>query len=67
MNFIEAIEPLKNGKKIKKKNWGDYWDKHAEVWMTKYGDLMINHKITGDTDPYRIDNVMKDEWVILDN
>ena len=66
MNFIEALEPLKNGKYLKKKDWLSEHESSL-VWMTKQGDLLIGRKSSVLAERFGVQNFTKDEWIVCDN
>lgn len=67
MNFIEALEPLKSGKYLKKKDWVNEDDSSCLVWMTKQGDLLISRKSSVLAERFGVQNLTKDEWIVCDS
>jgi hypothetical protein len=44
MNFGEALEHLKQGKKIRRSIWGGYWELHYNVHLNSDGDRVDQKK-----------------------
>ena len=68
MNFKQALEAMKNGKKVKLPSWGGYWywdsEKETIIMHTKEGkELDIRET---DRVEYTLANVLSDEWQIAD-
>ena len=68
MRFEQALELMKQGKKVKLPSWGGYWtyeaDKDRIYIHTKDGDVLEIR----DTDrlSYTIANILSDEWIVAD-
>lgn len=68
MNFKQALEMMKKGKKVKLPSWGGYWywdpEKETIIMHTKEGkELDIRET---DRVDYTLTNVLSDEWQIAD-
>lgn len=66
MFLKEALEQMKQGKKVKLPSWGGYWYWNGEtiIMHTKDGkELDIRET---DRPAYTLDNICSDEWVIAD-
>ena len=73
MNFVEALNVMKNGAKVKLPSWGGYWywDPEKETVMIqcrpqdsdqgKLLDIRETQRVE-----YTLSNVASDEWVIAD-
>lgn len=74
MRFDEALELMKQGKKVKLPSWGGYWEYEAAVdyegavdriWMhTKDGNVLEIRET--ERLIYTIENILSDEWIIAD-
>ena len=73
MNFVEALNVMKNGAKVKLPSWGGYWywDPEKETVMIQcrpqdsdQGEL-LDIRETQRVE-YTLSNVASDEWVIAD-
>lgn len=68
MNFKQALEMMKQGKKVKLPSWGGYWywneEKQTIMMHTKDG-MELDIRET-DRVEYTLGNVMSDEWIIAD-
>lgn len=68
MNFKEALELMKQGKRVKLPSWGGYWtwdeDKQTIIIHTKDGvelDIRETQRVE-----YTLANVCSDEWILAD-
>lgn len=68
MNFIQALELMKEGKKIKLPSWGGYWcwdnEKQTVMIMTKDNELLDIRETQ--VVAYTLLNVASDEWILAD-
>ena len=67
MNFKQALEVMKQGKKVKLPSWGGYWEYDAKidgiVIHCKEGNVLYN---CTERLLYTAENIISDEWVIAD-
>lgn len=67
MDFKQALEAMKQGKKVKLPSWGGYWEYDANrngiVIHTKDGNVLYN---CTERLLYTAENIIFDEWVIAD-
>lgn len=67
MDFKQALEAMKQGKKVKLPSWGGYWEYDANrngiVIHTKEGNVLYN---CTERLLYTAENIISDEWVIAD-
>lgn len=65
MKFKQALELMKQGKKVKLPSWGGYWEYDAEkngiVIHAKEGNVLCD---CTDRLLYTAENILSDEWVI---
>lgn len=74
MNFSEAFEALKEGKKIKLKSWNGYWEKQKDVYSREGKDTVYMHCKDGrvldirDTQDvmFTLGNIAQNDWEIID-
>ena len=68
MRFIEALEAMKDGAKVKLPSWGGYWcwdtEKETIIMHTKDGNEMDIRET--DRAEYTLSNVCSDDWVPAD-
>ena len=73
MNFKQALELMKQGKKVKLPSWGGYWEyepaadeeSQDRIWMyTKEGNVLEIRET--DRLVYTLENILSDEWVLAD-
>lgn len=74
MRFEQALELMKQGKKVKLPSWGGYWEyeKAADyegsvdrIWMhTKDGNVLEIRET--ERLLYTIENILSDEWIVAD-
>lgn len=74
MNFKEALELMKQGKKVKLPSWGGYWcwDEEKQTIMmhcrprnSDTGEPVLDIRQTQRVE-YTLGNVLSDEWVVAD-
>ena len=68
MNFKQAFELMKQGKKVKLPSWGGYWCSDEEgkfIWMHCKDGTILEIRETAQLE-YTIGNILSDEWVIAD-
>lgn len=67
MKFVNALEALKIGEKIKLPHWKGYWQLEDDRVMMhcKNGDI-IDLQDSKDI-IYTLSNIASDEWIVLDN
>jgi hypothetical protein len=77
LNFSEALEELKKGNKIKRKNWGGYWAMQRVVGMGSQttnlpswnGDFIVaklaNYAGFAPAQPYQAD-LLADDWEVIE-
>ena len=67
MNFKQALEAMKQGKKVKLPSWAGYWEYDASingiVIHCKEGNVLYN---CTERLLYTAENIISDEWVIAD-
>ena len=67
MNFKQALEAMKQGRKVKLPSWGGYWEYDASidgiVIHCKEGNVLYN---CTERLLYTAGNIISDEWVIAD-
>lgn len=67
MNFKQALEAMKQGRKVKLPSWGGYWEYDASidgiVIHCKEGNVLYN---CTERLLYTAENIISDEWVIAD-
>lgn len=68
MNFKQAFELMKQGKKVKLPSWGGYWywdaEKETIIMHTKDGvemDIRETQRVG-----YALNNICSDEWILAD-
>ena len=74
MNFKEAFELMKQGKKVKLPSWGGYWcwdeEKHTIMMHCRVKDSDTGKDVLDirETDrvEYTLGNVLSDEWILSD-
>lgn len=74
MKFEQALELMKQGKKVKLPSWGGYWEYEAaadyegavdRIWMhTKDGNVLEIRET--ERLVYIIENILSDEWIVAD-
>ena len=74
MKFEQALELMKQGKKVKLPSWGGYWEYEAaadyegavdRIWMhTKDGNVLEIRET--ERLIYTIENILSDEWIVAD-
>lgn len=68
MNFIKALELMKQGHKVKLPSWGGfwYWDpvKHTVMIITKDNELLDIRETQ--VVAYTLSHVASDEWILAD-
>lgn len=70
MNFGQALEALKEGKKVKRSFWGGYWKIEAyELYSTNEYSEMIIAKLKDDggyapAQPYQAD-LLAEDWEVI--
>lgn len=66
MKFKQALELMKQGKKVKLPSWGGYWywdaDKQTVMIHTKDGEELDIRET--DRVEYTLSNVLSDEWIL---
>lgn len=74
MNFGEALEAMKQGKKVKLPSWGGYWcwnedkqtvEMHCRPGNSDTGNPVMDIRETQRVE-YTLRNIISDEWVIAD-
>lgn len=68
MNFKQALEQMKQGKRVKLPSWGGYWywdaEKETIIMHTKDGaELDIRET---DRVEYTLGNILSEEWILAD-
>lgn len=68
MDFKQALEQMKQGKKVKLPSWGGYWywDANEETVMMHCKDGRVLDIRQTEVVEYTLSNVCSDEWVIAD-
>lgn len=62
MNFIEVLELLKQGKKIKRAAWGGYWIRNGDTIAIHCKDgTVLNIEDTKDT-MGTLEQIVADDW-----
>lgn len=68
MEFKQALELMKQGKKLKLPSWGGYWfwnqEKQTIIIHTK-DDIEMDIRTT-DRVEYTLSNILSDEWIVAD-
>lgn len=70
MNFSQALEAIKEGKKVKRAHWGGYWKKEEfELYGTNEDGEMIvaflTDKSIAPATPYQAD-LLAEDWEIVE-
>jgi hypothetical protein len=80
MNFGEALQALKEGKKVTRSIWGGYWEPHHKAmlqsgsgsvdFITRYFDLFVvavlkDNKGNAPAQPYWED-ILAEDWQIVE-
>lgn len=74
MTFAEAFEELKNGKKIKLKNWTGYWKKEKDIYSPEGKSTVFMYCKDGrvldirDTKDviFTLSNMVSEDWEVLE-
>lgn len=65
MNFSEALQAMKNGKKVKRRIWGGYWywdsDKETIMMRTK-DDETLDIRETKNVE-YTLGHILENDWI----
>ena len=65
MNFSEALQAMKNGKKVKRRIWGGYWywDSEKEtIMMRTKDDEMLDIRETKNVE-YTLGHILENDWI----
>lgn len=67
MKFVQALEALKDGYKIRRADWGGYWAKEADS-ITMYLKDGTEMDIRGTNDVfYTLENIVAEDWEIVND
>lgn len=65
MNFSEALQAMKNGKKVKRRIWGGYWywDSEKEtIMMRTKDDETLDIRDTKNVE-YTLGHILENDWI----
>ena len=66
MKFVEALEALKEGKKVKLSNWSGYWVRENDTVKMHCKDGRILDIREMEDVFYTLENIVSEDWIIVE-